>query len=107
MSCCAGAAAKKELSDKRQEQLEEAKSTGNDAFKNGNYQEAIKQYTIGIDISGKKSPASCVLFSNRALCHIKVCLSLSLGCPAPMGCFMTWEPLRLAVLRLWPGLATI
>ncbi len=66
------AAAKREMSSRQQEQLEEAKSAGNEAFKNGSFQEAIKQYTTGIEISGKKNPANAVLFSNRALCHIKV-----------------------------------
>lgn len=60
------------MSSRQQEQLEEAKAAGNEAFKNGKFQEAIKHYSIGIDISGKKNPASAVLFSNRALCHIKV-----------------------------------
>ena len=60
------------MSSRQQEQLEEAKAAGNEAFKSGRFQEAIKQYSIGIDISGKKNPASAVLFSNRALCHIKV-----------------------------------
>ena len=77
------------MSSRQQEQLEEAKSAGNEAFKKGKFQEAIKHYSIGIDISGKKNPASAVLFSNRALCHIKVplgsttCIGLILPIRAP------------------------
>ena len=74
--CFIIAAAKREMSSRQQEQLEEAKAAGNEAFKNGKFQEAIKHYSIGIDISGKKNPASAVLFSNRALCHIKVLTAL-------------------------------
>jgi len=62
----------KEEKSRDEADLEAARVAGNDAFKAGDYPEAIRQYSIGIKLAGEKRPASLPLFSNRALCHIKV-----------------------------------
>jgi hypothetical protein len=70
--CLCSAAATKEEKSWVEADLEAARAAGNDAFKSNNYQEAIKQYSIGLKISGNQQPASVPLLSNRALCYIKV-----------------------------------
>jgi len=51
---------------------EDAKEKGNAAFKAGNNQEAVNQYTNGIDLDPHNKTLSSTLFANRAAAYMKL-----------------------------------
>jgi len=51
---------------------EEAKEKGNAAFKAGKNQEAVSQYTIGIDLDPQNKTLSSTLYANRAAAYMKL-----------------------------------
>lgn len=52
------------------------KVQGNEAFKNGKYQEASDKYTEGIKTDGHNAPLKAKLYYNRALAMSKVSIKL-------------------------------
>eukprot|EP01038_Epipyxis_sp_PR26KG_P004609 gene4609-6486_t len=52
--------------------IEEKKSTGDSAFKNGNYEDAIENYSACIELTKDNRPYSSKLYLNRAISLAKV-----------------------------------
>lgn len=50
---------------------ERAKEDGNEQFRSGKYEEAIRAYSVGID-KDRYGPVTHLLFSNRAMCWLKL-----------------------------------
>ena len=49
------------------------KEQGNEAFKKGQYEEALSCYTKALDLSGDiKDSEKANLYKNRAMCYLKV-----------------------------------
>jgi len=51
--------------------VEKIKENGNEALKNGKLDEAIKEYTEGLEVDKNNNRMNAILYSNRALCYIK------------------------------------
>lgn len=50
---------------------EELKEVGNQHFKDGEYLEAVKMYSIALSRSDKK-PEKATLYKNRSACYLKL-----------------------------------
>jgi DnaJ family protein C protein 7 len=62
---------------KRIKLVEQLKTAGNDAFKQGKNEEAIAKYTEAMDADPENETMRTILFSNRAAAYVKVRLSPS------------------------------
>ena len=51
---------------------EKAKTLGNDAFKVGNYEEAVQQYSNGLDLDPTNAAYNAALYCNRAAANMKL-----------------------------------
>jgi DnaJ family protein C protein 7 len=60
------------LALKRLKAQDEAKNKGNESFKRGAYQDAINEYTNGINQDPSNRKAGSVLYANRALGYVKL-----------------------------------
>jgi len=60
------------LAIKRMNRQEDAKEKGNQAFKAGNQEEAIKFYTEGIEQDPFNKTLTCTLYANRAAANLKL-----------------------------------
>lgn len=56
---------------KREDPMQVCKEQGNEYFRKGNFSEAMRMYTKGIDVNPNNSAAH-VLYANRAMCHLKL-----------------------------------
>jgi len=57
-----------QVSESMMDEAQEAKNGAQEALSNGNYSEAVQQFTIAI----KKNPASSLIYANRANCYLKL-----------------------------------
>jgi hypothetical protein len=69
---------------KRIKLVEQLKTAGNDAFKQGKNEEAIAKYTEAMDADPENETMRTILFSNRAAAYVKVRLSPSLSPPSSL-----------------------